>query len=478
MKKILYVGSECMPFAATGGLGDVIGSLPEAVKGYMGDASDIRVVLPLYEKVSQEWRSQMKEEAVFTVRLGWRNQYCGILSLEKNGVTYYFVDNEYYFKREELYGYGDDGERFAFFSMAAVQMLGEIGFCPDVIHANDWQSALSVVYYNLFFKESDGYENIKTVFTVHNIEYQGKFCMESLHELFSVPWKYASLFEWCGSLNLMKAAFEACDMITTVSPTYAREILTVEGAFGLDMILSANSHKLVGILNGIDTELYDPHTDELIAKKYMWRSISAKKIDKTSLQRELSLPERDVPVFAIISRLVSAKGMDLVRAVCHMMLFKNDVQLVIVGNGEREYEDFFRWLEEAYPEKVKALITYDRALSRRVYAAADFFIMPSRSEPCGIAQMIASRYGAVPIVRETGGLYDTVKNYSDEGKVIGGNGLTFSDYSPKELYKQIARACELYSDQKKMRSLQQRVMKIDFSWARSAEEYADLYNTL
>ncbi|MBQ7836596.1 MAG: glycogen synthase GlgA [Clostridia bacterium] len=478
MKKILYVSSECMPFAATGGLGDVIGSLPEAVREYMGDGSDIRVVLPLYENVSSQWRSQMKEEAVFTVRLGWRNQYCGVLSLEKNGVTYYFVDNEYYFKRAELYGHWDDGERFAFFSMAAVQMLSEINYFPDIIHANDWQSALSVVYYDLFFKELKGYENIKTVFTVHNIEYQGKFCMESLNELFSVPWKYAGLLEWEGSMNLMKAAIVSCDRLTTVSPTYAKEILTPEYGAGLEGILCENSYKLCGILNGIDTELYDPHNDEIIAKKYMWRSISAKKIDKTSLQRELSLPERDVPVFAIITRLVSAKGMDLVRAAAHMMLYKNDVQLVMVGNGEKEYEDFFRWLEEAYPEKVKALVTYDRALSRRVYAASDFFIMPSKSEPCGIAQMIASRYGSVPIVRETGGLSDTIKDYSEDGKVVSGNGLTFSQYSPKALYKQIERAVALYGDQKKIRSLQQRVMKIDFSWAMSAEEYADLYDNL
>lgn len=279
-------------------------------------------------------------------------------------------------------------------------------------------------------------------------------------------------------MNLMKAAIVSCDRLTTVSPTYAKEILTPEYGAGLEGILCENSYKLCGILNGIDTELYDPHNDEIIAKKYMWRSISAKKIDKTSLQRELSLPERDVPVFAIITRLVSAKGMDLVRAAAHMMLYKNDVQLVMVGNGEKEYEDFFRWLEEAYPEKVKALVTYDRALSRRVYAASDFFIMPSKSEPCGIAQMIASRYGSVPIVRETGGLSDTIKDYSEDGKVVSGNGLTFSQYSPKALYKQIERAVALYGDQKKIRSLQQRVMKIDFSWAISAEEYADLYDNL
>ncbi len=475
MKKILYIGSECMPFAATGGLGDVMGSLPEAVKTRMGEECDVRVVLPLYGSIGAEWRSLMKTEAVFNVRLGWRNQYCGILSLCKSGVTYYFVDNEYYFKRAGLYGHGDDGERFAFFSMAAVQMLSEIGFFPDIIHANDWQSALSIVYFDLFFKKLEGYENIKTVFTVHNIEYQGKFCMESLNELFSIPWEYVSVAEFGGCFNAMKAAVVTADKITTVSPRYAEEILTPEHGCGLDTILRENSHKLCGIVNGIDTDLYDPHSDGHIAKKYMWRSISAKKIDKTELQKELSLPERDVPMLAVISRLVPAKGVELVRAVANMLLYENDVQLVVVGNGEKALEDCFRGLEEAYPHKMRALITYDRSLSRRVYAASDFFLMPSKSEPCGIAQMIASRYGSVPIVRATGGLYDTVKPFEVKAGVINGNGLTFEEYSPKALYKKLEEAISIYDDAKRLRRLQQRVMKIDFSWARSAEEYAAMY---
>ncbi len=478
MKKILYVCSECMPFAASGGLGDAMGSLPEAVKSDLGSTVDIRVVLPLYGKISHEWREQMKTEAVFNVKLGWRNQYCGVLSLEKDGVVYYFIDNEYYFKREGLYGHYDDGERFAYFGLASVQMLEEIGFYPDVIHANDWQGALSIVYYNLIFKQREGYNNIKTVFTIHNIEYQGKYCMEILNEVFAFPWKGAELLEHQGSLNLMKAAVVCADKITTVSPKYAEEILTPEYGAGLEGVLSDNADKLVGILNGIDQELYDPHTDSKIAKNYMWRSISGKKIDKTALQRELSLPERDVPVFAMITRLVPHKGIDLVRAVAHMMLFRNDVQLVVVGNGEREYEDFFRWLEETYPDRMRALITYDRDLSRRVYAAADFFIMPSKSEPCGLAQMIASRYGAVPITRETGGLCDSIKNYGVEKGVICGNGLTFKEYSPKEFYKKISEAVELYADRPAVRRLQQRVMKIDFSWAKSAEEYADIYDKI
>ncbi len=477
MKKILYVGSECMPFAATGGLGDVMGSLPKAVKEYMGEDADVRVVLPLYGCVGENWRKLMKFEKSFTVQLGWRNQYCGIFSLECSGVVYYFIDNEFYFKREGIYGHYDDGERFAFFSRAAVQLMSELDFYPDVLHANDWQSALSVVYLKCLYNENPAYAGISSVFTIHNIEYQGKFGMECTSDLFSLPWKYAELLEFDGALNLMKAAVECADKVTTVSPCYAREIQKPQYGCGLDGIMIKNEFKLSGIVNGIDEEMYDPHTDENIEKNYMWRSISNKKFDKTALQKELSLPERVVPVFAMITRLAHHKGIELVRAVSHMLL-ANDVQFIVLGMGEYEYESFFRWTQEAYPEKMRALITYDRSLSRRVYAAADFFIMPSKSEPCGIAHMIASRYGAVPITRETGGLYDTVKDYRNEKGLISGNGLTFGQYSAKALYEKLSLAVSLYGEQTELRKLQQRVMKIDFSWRRSAEAYADLYEEI
>lgn len=478
MKKILFIGSECMPFAATGGLGDVVGSIGSAIKTIKEDDADIRVVMPLYSAVGQQWREQMTTEIIFTVRLGWRNQYCGILSLCHNGVTYYFVDNEYYFKRDNLYGYGDDNERFAFFSLAAVQMLGEMGYYPDVIHANDWQSAASIVYLETMYKEIPGYENIKTVFTIHNAEYQGVFPMEIMNDVFGIPWKNAGLLEYNGSLNLVKAAIVAADAVTTVSPKYAEEIQTDEYGCGLAPIIKENAHKLSGIINGIDTDFYDPHTDECIAKKYMWRSISGKKQDKTALQKELGLPVSDVPVFAIISRLVFHKGMDLVRAVAHAMLFRFDCQIVVLGTGEYEYESFFRLLEDTFPEKARALITYNRDLSRRVYAGADFFIMPSKSEPCGLAQMIASRYGTVPVTRETGGLYDTIKNYRTEKGVPQGNGLTFAGYSSEELYGKLEEAVNLYGDQVAFRKLQQKIMRIDFSWSRSAEKYIELYDML
>ncbi len=477
MKKILYVGSECSPFASSGGLGDVMGSLPKAVSEYMGEGADIRVALPLYGCVGENWRKQMKTEKIFTVQLGWRNQYCGVLSLSMNGVTFYFVDNEFYFKREGLYGHYDDGERFAFFSRAVAQMMSEMDYYPDILHANDWHSALSVVYIRHMGETNEKYNNVRTVFTIHNIEYQGKFGMQNLNDLFSLPWKYAELVEFDGALNVMKAAIESADRVTTVSPRYAEEIKTEEYACGLHSMLQKNENKLCGIINGIDEELFDPHTDDAIAKKYMWRSISGKKIDKTALQKELSLPEKDVPVFAMITRLAAHKGIDLVHKISHMLL-ANDVQLIVLGTGEYEYESFFRWLEEAYPEKMRALITFDRSLSRRVYAAADFFLMPSKSEPCGLAQMIASRYGAVPITRQTGGLYDTIKDYSSQNGTVSGNGLTFVQYAPKALYEKLVLAMSLYSDQAELRRLQQRVMRVDFSWKRSAEAYYDLYEEM
>ncbi len=477
MKKILYVGSECTPFASSGGLGDVMGSLPKAVKEYMGEGADIRVALPLYGCVGENWRKQMKTEKIFTVQLGWRNQYCGVLSLSLNGVIFYFIDNEFYFKREGLYGHYDDGERFAFFSRAVAQMMSELDYYPDVLHANDWQSALSVLYVRHMGENNDNYNKVATIFTIHNIEYQGKFGMQNLNDLFSLPWKYAELVEFDGALNVMKAAIECADKVTTVSPRYAEEIKTEEYGCGLQSILAKNAHKLCGIINGIDEEMFDPHTDENIAKKYMWRSISGKKIDKTALQKELSLPEKDVPVFAMITRLASHKGIDLVHKISHMLL-ANDVQFVVIGTGEYECESYFRWLEEAYPDKMRALITFDRNLSRRVYAASDFFLMPSKSEPCGLAQMIASRYGAIPITRQTGGLYDTIKDYRNDKGLISGNGLTFAQYSPKALYEKLVLAMSLYEDQPELRRLQQRVMRIDFSWKKSAEAYADLYEEI
>ncbi len=477
MKKILYVGSECMPFAATGGLGDVMGSLPAALKAYAGEDADVRCVIPLYDKVSEEWRAEMKTEAVFTVELGWRKQYCGVLSLEKDGVIYYFIDNEYYFKRGALYGHMDDGERYAFFSLAVIEMLSHIDFYPDILHANDWQSAMSVVYLDLCYRQIKGYENIKTIFTIHNIEYQGKYDMSILADIFGLDWKHAGLMEWDNSMNLMKAAIVCADRVTTVSPSYAKEIQSAQYAHGLEGLLQEHSYKLSGILNGIDYIYNDPHNDPDISKKYMWRSLKGKTENKLALQRELGLPEReDVPLYSIISRLVAHKGTDLVCEIGYRLMSEKDIQLVVLGTGNGEYEEYFRELEKQFPDKVKAMITYDRKLSKRIYAASDLFIMPSKSEPCGLSQMIASRYGAVPITRETGGLADSIKGYWIDNGEIKGNGFTFANYSSTELYDRISAAYELYCDQKAFRKLQQKVMKTDFSWGTSAGSYMELYN--
>lgn len=478
MKKILYVGSECMPFAATGGLGDVMGSLPEAVKKEGGDDVDVRVVLPLYDDISDEWREEMKTVAVFTVNLAWRKQYCGVLALRKNGVVYYFIDNEYYFKRGSLYGQYDDGERFAFFSMAVCAMMQEINYFPHIMHVNDWQSAMSIVYLNLIFRQNPGYEYIKTVFTIHNIEYQGKYDMALLNDLFGLDWKYCPILEWDGCMNMMKAAIECADRVTTVSEKYAGEIQSPEYAHRLENVLIKYNYKLSGILNGIDYDFNDPHSDKDIAKNYMWRSAQNKVYNKTAIQKELCLPERDVPMFAIISRLVSHKGTDLVREIAYKAVRDNDIQLIVLGTGEAQYEGFFRELENQFRDRVRSMIMYNRKLSKMIYAAADFLIMPSKSEPCGLSQMIASRYGTIPIVRETGGLADSIKGYWVDKGEVKGNGFTFYNYSSAELYDRMCAAISLYHDTDAFKKLRKKVMTTDFSWGASAVKYIDLYNSI
>lgn len=476
MKKILFVGSEAMPFAATGGLGDVLGSLPAAIKARYGEDADVRVVMPLYDAVSENWRAEMKTEAVFTVSLSWRRQYCGVRSLVRDGVTYYFIDNEYYFRRGALYGQYDDGERFAFFSMAVVEMLEHISFYPDILHAHDWQAALSVVYLNQLFRWKEGYAGIRTVFTIHNIEYQGKYDPKILTDVFglsSFDWR---LMEYDGCINLMKAAIVCADKVTTVSPRYAGEIRSSEYGHGLEHILDAFGYKLIGILNGIDYKYYDPATDPAIAANYSADHLKGKEKDKLALQKEVGLPERtDIPMLAVVSRLVTHKGLDLIREMMYGMVQNHDLQLVVLGKGEVQYEDYFRWLEAQFPDKVRALITYDRDLSKRVYAASDIFLMPSRSEPCGLSQMIASRYGSIPVVRETGGLYDSIKGYWEENGEVRGNGFTFANYNATELYDRTDAALGVWWDPEKREKLLKKIMTTDFSWGVSAEKYMEMY---
>ena len=477
MRKILFVGAEVMPFAATGGLGDVLGSLPTALKKEYKDDIDVRVVMPLYDAIKPEWRQQMKLEAVFNLQLSWRNLYCGIHSLVKDGVTYYFVDNEYYFKRGNLYGFDDEAERYAFFCKAAVEMLGVLGYYPDILHAHDWQAALSITYLNFQYRWRREYQNIKTVFTIHNIEYQGQFPESVLGYVFGLD--YSDYLEYGGCVNLMKCAIEQANMVTTVSPRYSEEIRSDEYAHGLAPILNKNAHKLTGILNGIDYSYYNPSTDKEIYMNFGSGELDKKVKNKTELQRTLGLPVReDVPLVAIISRLASHKGLDLIREVAYGLVDNNDMQLVVLGKGEAQYENFFTDLERNRNDKVRALIMYDRDLSKRIYAAADIFLMPSKSEPCGLSQMIASRYGAIPVVRETGGLYDSIKGYWLLNGTILGNGFTFANYYAGELYERTTAALELYYNKELYPLFAKKIMDTDFSWGISARKYYMLYERM
>ncbi len=477
MKKILFVGAEVMPFAATGGLGDVLGSLPAALKKEYKEDIDIRVVLPLYDAIKAEWRNQMKLEAVFNLQLSWRNLYCGIHSLEKDGVIYYFIDNEYYFKRGALYGYGDDAERYAFFCKAVIEMLGVIGYYPDILHAHDWQAALTLPYLNFEYRWRREYQNIKTVFTIHNIEYQGQFSHDVLSYVFGFD--YSDYLDYNGCVNLMKCAIEMANMVTTVSPRYSEEIKSDEYSHGLAPILNKNAHKLTGILNGIDYKYYNPEADKEIFMNFSSGELDKKVKNKTELQRKLGLPEReDVPLVAIISRLASHKGLDLVREVAYGLVDNNDMQLVVLGKGEAQYEEFFTELERNRNDKVRALMLYDRDLSKRIYAACDIFLMPSKSEPCGLSQMIASRYGAIPVVRETGGLYDSIKGYWLLNGTILGNGFTFANYYAGELYERTCAALELYHNKELYPKFAKKIMDTDFSWGTSARKYYMLYERM
>ena len=478
MKKILYVGAEAMPFAATGGLGDVLGSLPAAVAAEGGDDVEVSVVMPLHRSVSESFRSQMVTEAEFYVGLAWRQQYCGVKSLTRDGVKYYFIDNEFYFSRDTLYGCFDDGERYAFFSKAVLEMLDKLDYFPDVLHANDWQSALAVIYLKCKYSSRPGYSGIKSVYTIHNIEYQGKYDHAILSTVFELDW-WHNVVDYDGCINLMKGAIECADKVSTVSPRYADEIKGEEHSHGLAGILNANAYKLCGILNGIDYEYYNPAKDESIAKCFTWRSLDGKYENKAALQREVGLPERgDVPLLSIVSRLASHKGMDIISEMIYSLLGNCDCQLVILGKGEAQYEEFFKKLERDFPDRVRALMTYDRELAKRIYAATDIFLMPSKSEPCGLSQMIASRYGAIPVTRETGGLYDSIKGYWEEGGKVRGNGFTFANYSSIELGERTSAAIALWNDKEKRDKLVGKIMRTDFSWKASASKYISMYNSL
>ena len=468
--KILFAASEAYPFAMSGGLADVAGALPKALrKRFVG----CRVVMPLYGTVSEEMRSKMKFITHITVPVAWRRQYCGIFEAHVDGVIYYLLDNQYYFKRDTLYGHYDDAERFAFFSRAVLEIIPYIDFIPDVIHCNDWQTAMIPVYKDRYYHDGV-YGNIKTVFTIHNIQYQGKYGYELMKDVLGLGDDAAHIVEYENCVNLMKGGIECADRVTTVSRTYAEEILTPWFSHGLDEILKIRAFKLNGIVNGIDTEVYNPETDPLIYKPFSAEDISGKAVNKAELQKEMGLPERaDVPVIGIVSRLVGHKGFDLVKAVFEDML-KADVQFAILGSGEWEFETFFYDMKEKYPEKVGLKLGFVPQLAHRIYAGADIFLMPSKSEPCGLAQMVALRYGTIPIVRETGGLKDTIQD-SGDGE---GNGFTFATYNAHDMLEAVWRAIAGYSDAEGWNTLVLRAMNCDNSWKRSAGEYLKIYKEL
>ncbi len=470
--KILYAASEAVPFIKSGGLADVAGSVTVAVRK-RGHAC--RVVLPLYEGISKEYRGKMKFLTYFNVPLGWRNQYCGVFECTVNGTKFYFLDNEYYFKRHGLYGFFDDGERFAFFSKAVLEMLNYIDFAPEIIHCNDWQTALVPLYLNVYYRQIEKYKNIRTVFTIHNIQYQGTYDLRIATDVLGLPEWAVPKVEFSKDVNFMKAALEECDRITTVSPTYAEEILDPWYGHGLDAFLREQHHKLRGILNGIDPDEYDPEKDQTLAHAFSAADLSGKAKNKADLQRYLGLEVNDEPmIIGMVSRMVSHKGFDLVRAAFPDIMKMNAQFVLLGGNGDYEYERFFSESAAAYKGRASVTLGFDIPLSHRIYAGCDVFLMPSKSEPCGLAQMIAMRYGTIPVVRSTGGLRDSVRDFAGEN----GNGFDFFAYSSDDMLNALYRAAHDFFDRTLWQKHMLAAMKCDYSWRVSANEYITMYREI
>ena len=475
--KILFASPEVAPFIKTGGLADVAGSLPQALAK---EGHEVKVILPLYEGIGQEWRSQMTFLKYFNVTLSWRQVYCGVFQLERDGVTYWFVDNEYYFKRWQIYGHFDDCERFAYFSRAVIETPGQLDWAPDIIHCNDWQTALVPVYLLEEKYRIPQLANAKSVFTIHNIEYQGRYGEQVLKDVIGLDAGYFNegMLAYFGDVNLMKGAIMASNFVTTVSPTYAQELRTPFYAKGLDGVINQQAGKIEGILNGIDMELYDPATNPGLAANFTTKSlVKGKKQCKLALQKAVGLQENpDVPIIACISRLVGHKGFSLVTDVLHEIMGM-DVQMVVLGTGDWQYEEAFRHAQSQYPGRFAAQLTYSAPLSTMIYAGADLFLMPSISEPCGLSQIIAMRFGTVPVVRETGGLKDTVTPYN---KFTGeGRGFTFSNINAGDMVWVLREAVDLYhSNKEAWRGLQRAGMTADLSWTNSAKQYLDIYQRI
>lgn len=470
--KVLLVASESHPFIKTGGLGDVVGALPKAL---VKKGDDVRVVIPKYKNINNKTKEKLKFKKWFMVQVGWRSQFCGVFEYKEAGVTYYLLDNEYYFGRDNLYGYGDDGERFAYYDRAVLELVKEINWQPDIIHCNDWHTGMIPVMLKLEYARYDFYRSIKTVFSIHNMLFQGVFPPEVLPELFGYdmePFNNGSL-EFYGGVSFMKGGINYADKISTVSYTYANEIRTPQYGEKLDGLLVERGYAIKGILNGIDYEEYDPYNDPYIYKSFAKGRIEDKQENKIDLQRELSLPiNKDIPMIGIVSRLTNQKGLDLIVNIADRLLQRN-VQLVILGTGDRHYEEHFKNVQYRYKDKVSTNIMFDNGLAHRIYASCDMFLMPSLFEPCGLGQLMALRYGAIPIVRETGGLKDTISPYNQYNGV--GNGFSFNNFNANELLMITEYALRVYEDKDKWQSIVSQAMNSNNSWDKSAGEYSELY---
>ena len=475
MSKILMCSSEAAPFAKTGGLGDVLGALPQALAKL---GNDVRVVLPKYGCIPEEYKSKMEFLFFVYVPLGWRRKYCGVFKLEKDGVTYYFLDNEYYFGDVYLYKW-NDLERFAFYDKACLEILPKLDFKPDVIHAHDWQAGMVPVLLNAYYVRDVFYQGIKTMFTIHNLRYQGIYSIDIVSDFFSLEPQFFTedKLEFHGCANLLKGGIVYSDYVTTVSPTYAEEIKTPLGGEKLEGLLSARSNSLFGIINGLDYSVYNPKTDKSIYENYDVKTVKTKKkINKIKLQEQLGLPiDGEKAMIGIVSRLVDQKGFDIITAAMGELM-SMDIQIVVVGTGDAKYEEMFRQTAWYNPTKMSANIMFSNDLAHKVYAASDLFLMPSMFEPCGLSQLISFAYGTIPIVRETGGLKDTVQPYN---KFTGeGNGFSFYPYNASDMAYTIRMALGYFADKKVWNKLVTNAMKLDFSWKNSAEEYNNLYKNL
>ncbi|MDO5111952.1 MAG: glycogen synthase GlgA [Clostridia bacterium] len=475
--KVLFAASECAPFIKTGGLADVVGSLPRELKKL---GADVRVMIPEYSAIPAEYRERWTLECEFTVDMGWRKQYCGVHALEIDGVIFYFLDNKQYFGREYIYGKftSDEAERFAFFSKAVLEAMRHLNFYPDILHAHDWQAAMTIALLRIQYSILPDYGRIRTVMTIHNLRFQGVFPWETLADLLSLPWDCftGDKLEYFGCINFLKAGIVYADWITTVSPTYSNEIRSAYYGETLDGLLRMRESTLSGILNGIDVDTWNPATDLHIAKQYSPEDISGKSVCKEALQREFNLDgDANTPLVAMVTRMTDQKGLDLVEHVINEIV-NSGVELAVLGRGDERYEGLFSWATWRYPGRVSVRFEQNEGTAHRVYAGADMFLMPSNFEPCGLSQIIAMRYGTIPIVRETGGLKDTVAPYNMFEDT--GNGFTFANYNAHEMLDALYRAIGLHHYMDAWTRMMVRDMQLDFRWTRSAKEYMALYDKL